>query len=133
MYELKIYRGVMCHDTEEWCNIWRGTDLYFQNCQRNLTNFDLSTQKSKMCTLMGSFWTKYIVFDLKKYRKVMLEGTEDWTKYIMFDLKKYRRVMSHYTEKWSKIWRKTDFYFKKWHEEFGKFSQAEKQRFHLRK
>ena len=26
------------------------------------------------------------------------------------------------TEDWCKIWRKTDLYFLKWHEEFGKFS-----------
>ena len=29
--ELKIHRGVMCHDNEEWCKIWRGIDLSFQN------------------------------------------------------------------------------------------------------
>ena len=31
MHELKIYRGVMCNDTEEWCKIWREIDLSFQN------------------------------------------------------------------------------------------------------
>ena len=55
---------------------------------------------SKICTLMGSFWPKYIMFELKKYRGVMFDGTEDWCK----------------------IWRKTDLCFLKWHEEFGKFS-----------
>ena len=53
---------------------------------------------SKICALMGSFWTKYI----------------------MFELKKYRGVMFHDNEKWSKIWRKTDFWFGKWRKEFGK-------------
>ena len=33
--------------------------------------------------------------------------------------KKYRRIISHGTEKRSKLWRKTDFLFEKWHEEFG--------------
>ena len=34
---------------------------------RNLTNFDLSTQKiSKFYTLIGCFWIKYITFELKK-------------------------------------------------------------------
>ena len=37
-----------------------------------------------------------------------------WTKYIMFELKEYRGFMFHYTEKWCKIWRKT------WHEQLGK-------------
>ena len=35
--------------------------------------------------------------------------------------KKYRRVISHDTEDWSKLWIKTNFLFKKWHEEFGEF------------
>ena len=40
MYELKIYRGVMCHDNEEWCKNWRGIELPVQmrNDMRNLTN-----------------------------------------------------------------------------------------------
>ena len=54
---------------------------------------------SKTCTLMGCFWPKYM-FELKKYRGVMFDGTEDWFK----------------------IWRKTDLWFQKWHEKFGKFS-----------
>ena len=43
-------------------------------------------------------------------------------KYLMFDLKKYRGVIFHNTEGWCKIWRKTDLWFGKWHEEYGKFS-----------
>ena len=41
---------------------------------------------------------------------------------LMFDLKKYREVIFHDTEEWHEIWRKTDLWFGKWHEEFGKFS-----------
>ena len=33
---------------------------------RNLMNFDLRTQVSKIYTLLGCFWPKYIMFDLKK-------------------------------------------------------------------
>ena len=29
MYDLKIYRGVMCRDDEEWYKNWRETDLSF--------------------------------------------------------------------------------------------------------
>ena len=42
--------------------------------------------------------------------------------YSTFDLKKYRGVIFHDTEEPCKIWRKTDLWFGKWHEEFGKFS-----------
>ena len=38
---------------------------------------------------MGFFWTKYILFELKNYRRVMFDDTEDWCK----------------------TWRKTDFCF----------------------
>ena len=57
-------------------------------------------KSQKVCVLMGSLWPKYI----------------------MFELKQYRGVIFHDTEEWCKIWRKTDLWFGKWHEEFGKFS-----------
>ena len=45
---------------------------------------------------------------------------------MMFELKKYRRGMFDGTEDWCKTWRKTYLCFQKWHEEFGKLSQGEK-------
>ena len=69
---------------------------------RNFTNFDLRVWKvSKIYTLMGCFWPKYIMFELKKM---------------------YRGVIFHDTRVWCKIWRKTDLWFGKWHEKFGEFS-----------
>ena len=62
------------------------------------------TQASNICTLRGSFRRKYLMFELKTYKQVMFFGTKDWCK----------------------NWRKTDLCFPKWHEEFGKFSLAEK-------
>ena len=50
-------------------------------------------------------------------------------KFIMFELKKYIRVMFDSTEDWCKIWRKTDVNFQKWHKEF---LQAEKNWFYFR-
>ena len=49
---------------------------------------------------MGCFWPKYTMFELRSYRGVILDDTQDW----------YR------------VWRKTDLCFQKWHEKFGKFS-----------
>ena len=67
MYELKIYRGVMCHDNEEWCKNWTRIDLSYQNWHEEFDKFWFEHSKiSKMCTLMGCFWTKYIMFELKK-------------------------------------------------------------------
>ena len=55
---------------------------------------------SKISSFMGCFWPKCTMFELKKYRAVMYDRTEDWCK----------------------NWSKTNFCFPKWHEEFGKFS-----------
>ena len=101
MYELKIYRGFISNDTEEWWKIWRGIDLSFQNWHEEFDKFWPEHSKIlKVCTLMGFFWTKYIMFKLKKYREVLLDGTEYWCN----------------------IWRKTDMCFQEWHEGLSKFS-----------
>ena len=90
----------MSHDTEGWCKIWSKTDLLFQNWQEFGEFLSEHSKVSKIYTLIGSLREKYV----------------------MFDLKKYRGVIFHDTREWCKIWRKTDLWFGKWHEEFGKFS-----------
>ena len=63
MQELKIYRGFMCNETEEWWKSWRGIDLPFQNWHKQFDEFSLEHQKvSKIYTLMGCFWLKSIIF-----------------------------------------------------------------------
>ena len=39
MYEFKIYRGFICHENEEWCKIWRKTDLSFQKWHEEFRKF----------------------------------------------------------------------------------------------
>ena len=91
----------MRYDNEEWCKIWNRIDLPVQNWHKEFNKFWLKHSKIlKFCTFMGSFWPNYIMFQLKKYRGVIFDGTQDWYK----------------------VWRKTDLCFQKWHEEFGKFS-----------
>ena len=52
IYEIKIYRSVMCHDNEEWCKIWRGIEMLFLNWHmRNLIRFEASTRKFKKFAL----------------------------------------------------------------------------------
>ena len=55
-------------------------------------------KSNKICTLIGSFCQKYIIFQLKRYRGVISYDTADWCK----------------------IWIKTDLLFQKW-QEFGEF------------
>ena len=61
----------MTHDTEEWCKIF-----CFQN-DKNLVNFERSTKKSKISTLIGPFCAKYITLDLKKYIGAIFHDTEE--------------------------------------------------------
>ena len=47
----------------------------------------------------------------------------------MFELRKYRVLMLNFTQDWYKVWRKTES-FQKWHEEnFGKFSSEHVRKF----
>ena len=43
-FDLKKYRGVIFHDTESWCKIWRKLICCFKH-DKDLVNFDLSTWK----------------------------------------------------------------------------------------
>ena len=85
-FQLKKYRGVVSHDTEDWCKIWRKIDLLFQNWQKFVEFLSKHSKVSKIYTLICSLREKYV----------------------MFDLKKYRGVIFHDTREWCKIWRKTD-------------------------
>ena len=161
LFELKKYRGVISHDTEEWCNIWRKTDLLLGKWQEELGKF--SPQHSKVSKL--EFWWDPLVqsrkcmtlkfteklcvmtmkndIKLKRNWLVILKltwGTSQiltralnslkklcftgflWPKYILFELQKYRRVIFHDTEELCKFWRRTDLWFEKRHEKYGKFS-----------
>ena len=78
-----------------------GIDLSFQNCHEKFDRFWPEQSKVSKCfTLMVSFWAKYILLELKKYRRFIYHGTEEWCK----------------------ICRKTNLWFGKWHKKFSKFS-----------
>ena len=161
-YELKIHRGVICHDNEELRKIWRGTDLSFQSWHEEFDEFWPEQLKvSKIFILMGSFWANYvfILFELKNHRGVIFHEAEErykvwrgidlsfqnshkefdkfwpeqlkvsnifslmcsfWVKYKLFELKKYRAVIFHETQEGCKIWRGIDLSFQNWHNKFDK-------------
>ena len=101
-YELKIHRGITCHDNEELRKICRRTDLSFQSWYKEFEGFWTEHLKvSKMFILMGSFWEKYILLELKRYRGVIF----------------------HENEGGSKIWRGIDSSFQNWHKEHSKVSK----------
>ena len=68
-------------------------------------------------------WTSQILTRaLKKSKKFFVLIGSLWPKYILFELQKYRGVIFHDTEEICKFWRKTDLWFEKRLEKFGKFS-----------
>ena len=99
LFELKKYRGIIFHETEEGYKIWRGIKLSLQNWHKEFDKIWAEHSKvSKIFILMGSFWAKYILFELKKYR----------------------RIIFHETEEGYKIWRGIELLFQNWHQEFDK-------------
>ena len=87
----------MCHENEEWCKIWRGIDLSFQNWHEQ---FD-------------EFWPKHL-----KVWKIFILMCSFWAMYILFVLKKYTGVIFHETEEGHKIWGGIDPSFQNWHKKF---------------
>ena len=96
------YRGIIFYETEEGYKIWREINLLFQDWHKEYDKFWPEHSKvSKISTLMGSFWAKYMLFELKKWRGVIFRDIDEWCK----------------------IWKKTGLLLGKWHGGFGKFSQ----------
>ena len=110
MYELKVYMGAMCHDNENDAKFEEELTCQFKIDMRISINFESRTQKlSKIYNLVGCFWSKYLLFLVKKYKGVMLDGTEDWCK----------------------IWMKTDLGFEKLCEELTNFHRLKNSDFIL--
>ena len=97
-FELKKYRGVTFHETEERFKIWREIDLSFQKWHKEFDKFWCEHSKVSNI-LMRSFWAKYILFELKKYGEVIF----------------------HETKEGYKIWTGIGLWFQNWHKEFDKF------------
>ena len=72
---------------------------------------------SKCHKEFDKFWPEYL-----KVSKCFILMGSFWAKCILFELKKYRWVTFHDIEEWCRIWRKTDLLLGKWHKEFGKHS-----------
>ena len=101
-------------------------NLWAQNLQRSYVSWqwrimqNLKRKWLAISKLTRGIW-QILIRALKGLKHLLL----NWLlipKYIMHELKKYRGAMLDGTEDWCKIWRRTDLWFQKWHEEFGKFA-----------
>ena len=64
--------------SEEKYKICRGIDSSFQNCRKEFDKiWPEHLEVSKIFISMGSFWAKYILLELKKYRAVIFHETEE--------------------------------------------------------
>ena len=100
LFELKKYRGVVSHETEEGYKIWRGIDLSFKKWHKKFDRFWPEHSKvSKIFILMGSLWAKYILFELKKYRGIIFDETDEGYK----------------------TWKGIELSLQNWHKQFDKF------------
>ena len=66
----------MSHGTKEWYKNWRKTNLLFQKWQKFGEFWSDHSKVLKNCNLIGPFCAKYITFDVKKYRVIILPDTE---------------------------------------------------------
>ena len=100
LFQLKHYRGIIFHDTEEWCKIWRGTALLFQISHEKFDKFWPKHLKvSKILTLIGSFWPKYKLFDLKCTKELPFVTLKSDTKFeekLTSGLEKDRRNLENF-------------------------------------
>ena len=57
-------------------------ELTCQNWNNKFDEFWLleHSNVSKIYTSMGYFWPKYIMFELRKYKRVTFDGIQDWYK-----------------------------------------------------
>ena len=70
MFELQKYRGVVFHDTEELCNFWRKTDLWFKKWHEQFGNFSLEHLKVSKLEL---WWDPFV----KSRKGMTLKFTEE--------------------------------------------------------
>ena len=76
-FELKKYRGVIFHDTQQWCKNWINPYLVVTKMAWGIGWTLIRAPKSlKKCTLMGSFCPKHIMFQLENFTGIMCHDTE---------------------------------------------------------
>ena len=65
-----LQRWIISHDTEKRSKVWQKTDFLFEKWHWWTLNW--AVESLKTCTLMSYFCRKYVMFELKRYRGVML-------------------------------------------------------------
>ena len=72
-FQLKKYRKVISRDTKEWSNLWRRIDFVWKMTWGIWWILTQSVKSVKICTLIGCFCRKYVMFELKNTDEVCHE------------------------------------------------------------
>ena len=68
-FGLQKYRGVIFHDTDQWCKIWINPNPVVLKMTLGIDWTYIRVHKSlKNCSLMGSFCPKHIMFQIKFHK-----------------------------------------------------------------
>ena len=92
-FEPKKYRGVIFHDTEQWCKIWITLTLRFQKWHEELGELSLEHSKSEKLYIDGLFLSKAYNVSARKFQR----------NYVSW----HWRVMQNLKENWLVAWKMT--------------------------
>ena len=88
-FEPQKYRGwvheFIFHDTEQWCKIWINPDIAVSKMAWGIGwTFIRAFKSLKYYTLMGSFFWKYIMFQLENFVVIMCCDAIGWCKILPY-------------------------------------------------
>ena len=76
-FELQKQRGVIFHDTEQWCKIWKTLTLWFQKWHEELGELSLEHPKVWKLYIDGLFLSKAYTVSARNFqRRIMCHDTE---------------------------------------------------------
>ena len=93
IFEPKKYKGIVCHNTNEWCKIWGGTNLCFEKWHEEFGEIWRNTWKSQKLHFNGILLTK--VYNI--WAKKLLRSYVSW----------HCMVMQYLKKNWLVVWKTT--------------------------
>ena len=112
MFDLKKYRGVIFHDTEEWCKIWRKTDLLLGKWHEEFCKF--SPEHLKVSKL-GLWWDPFV----QSRKSMTLKFTEELSVMTMKNNAKFEEELTCHFKIDMRIL--TNFYLSTWNSQKSSF------------
>ena len=78
-FELQKYIVFIFNNSEQWCKIWTRPDLAVSKIAWGIAwTFIRALKNLKICTLIGVFCAKHIMFSPENFIGIMCRDTEKW-------------------------------------------------------